>query len=645
MLSFISYWRAAAVVLCDLASSAYYACGIAEASIGKAAPWFILAIMLFSLPLRWVYMESCAMFVRGGVYKTVKAAIGGPLAKFAVSAIMFDYILTGPISAVAAAQYLTKFVNETTIHFGYGYIQLPPIAVVVIAALIILYFWRNNVIGVHESSTKSLRIVQLTTVMVIVLVGWSILTLVLHPQPLPPFHPELHEEVLGWLKGFSWVRTVPSIGIAIALGHSLLAMSGEEALSQVYREIAAPKMKNMKRAVGIIFIYSFVLTGIVSLFAVMLIPDNVRGSYNENLLSGLAMYLVGPMGARLALQGFVVLVGVLLLAGACNTAFVGANGTLGRIAEDGILPQWLRHPHPRYGTTHRMLHQFGLVQILIVFASRGDVNTLGEAYAFGVVWSFFFQTLAMLVLRFKDRSPREYRVPLNIPIGRTDFPLGIFLACLFLFIVAIANFFTKTIATQCGLAFTTASFLALTISEKYYQRNISSRTTHLERVNLAFTANATPESCGLIHPHRVLCAVRDPNNLVHLRRIAEKIDATTTDLIVLSIQHSALTQDSTVDQLPLDERQLITNVVAVAERFGVHVVPLIVPADDPIYAIVKAAYDLGAAEIIVGRSGKTRPEIQLEKLAMAWGYISAAHPRHLRIRVIWPQQEIKFDLG
>src|SRR5271170_4403148 len=106
MLSFISFWRAAAIVLSDLASSAYYVGGISEQAIGKAAPWFILAVMLFSYAVRAVYVESCTMFTRGGVYRVVKEAMGGSLAKLSVSALMFDYILTGPISAVSAGQYL-----------------------------------------------------------------------------------------------------------------------------------------------------------------------------------------------------------------------------------------------------------------------------------------------------------------------------------------------------------------------------------------------------------------------------------------------------------------------------------------------------------------------------------------------------------
>src|SRR5436309_891384 len=112
MFSFISYWRTAAVVLCDLASTSYYIGGIVEQSIGKAAPWFILAVMLFSYAVRWIYIESCTLFVRGGVYRVVREALGRTPAKFAVSALIFDYVLTGPISGVSAGQYIVGLVLE-----------------------------------------------------------------------------------------------------------------------------------------------------------------------------------------------------------------------------------------------------------------------------------------------------------------------------------------------------------------------------------------------------------------------------------------------------------------------------------------------------------------------------------------------------
>src|SRR5271155_5356189 len=119
-LSFISFWRGASIVLSDLASSAFYAGGAAEQAIGKSAAWFVLFVMIFSFAVRSVYMESCGMFVRGGVYVVVKDSMGPIVAKASVSALVFDYILTGPISAVSAGQYLGNLINEILAYGQHG---------------------------------------------------------------------------------------------------------------------------------------------------------------------------------------------------------------------------------------------------------------------------------------------------------------------------------------------------------------------------------------------------------------------------------------------------------------------------------------------------------------------------------------------
>src|SRR5256884_5720033 len=144
LLTFISFWKAAAIVLNDLASSSYYAGGEAEGYIGKTAPWFILAIMVFSYAVRAVYVESCSMFVRGGVYRAVKQSLGGTLAKFSVSALMFDYILTGPISGVAAGQYLAGLISDLLQYFHLSG-PLSSFTVDFVSAsfaiVVTLYFW------------------------------------------------------------------------------------------------------------------------------------------------------------------------------------------------------------------------------------------------------------------------------------------------------------------------------------------------------------------------------------------------------------------------------------------------------------------------------------------------------------------------
>src|SRR6516164_7041139 len=143
--------------------------------------------------------------------------------------------------------------------------------------------------------------------------------------------------------------------------------------------------------------------------AVALIPDEVRmKDYSGNLIGGLARYVIGPAGLKLFLEMFVVVVGFLILSGAVNTAIIGSNGVLNRVAEDGVLPDALLKPHPRYGTTHRILYLILALQLFTILVTWGNMDILGEAYAFGVVWSFVFKALAMVVLRFKDRSPRAY---------------------------------------------------------------------------------------------------------------------------------------------------------------------------------------------------------------------------------------------
>src|ERR1700747_56470 len=191
LLSFISFWRAAAIVLNDLASSAYYAGGEAEGSIGKAAPWFILAIMLFSYAVRAVYVESCSMFVRGGVYRAVKQSLGGPLAKFSVSALMFDYILPGPTSGVSAGQYLGGLLSELLPYAHLTVGPLSPRAIDIIAScfaiIVTVYFWWEKTKGIPASSEKALHIMKLVTVMVVILIGWCVYTIWLRHSSLPPF--------------------------------------------------------------------------------------------------------------------------------------------------------------------------------------------------------------------------------------------------------------------------------------------------------------------------------------------------------------------------------------------------------------------------------------------------------------------------
>jgi amino acid transporter/nucleotide-binding universal stress UspA family protein len=860
MFTFISYWRTAAVVLCDLASTAYYIGGIVEQAIGPAAPWFILAVMLFSYAVRSVYIESCSLFVRGGVYRVVKEAMGGFLAKLSVSALMFDYILTGPTSGVSAGQYIMGLALETVkllkpdlyVQLGFANDETRKFFLrwgsVLFACAITLYFFRQNILGIHESSSRALQIMVATTIMAVVMLAWCGVTLIVRgPVNSVPWQPDLkpkveyqlaararltdksldalaregvpaevrakaqplkdqmfntgpdlkarleagllspqeveqygdkivsqariveryelsgstlevlkaentlpadvvaklepikdkpfpseagfehrlaelltakelaqykpdivdaaevvegidrvtgeqrsmwardprtgqpisdtdkegcpkpkkneatgkQEDPLGFIPWLfpglaeklrspgNWLSLIGIIGLFLAFGHSILAMSGEETLAQVYREVESPKLPNFKKAAFIVFVYSLLLTAGISFLAVLLIPNEVRmKDYSDNLIGGLAMYVIGPPLARLLLNAFVVVVGFLILAGAVNTAIIGSNGVLNRVAEDGVLPDWFLKPHPRYGTTYRLLYLIVALQLFTIIASRGNMYVLGEAYAFGVVWSFVFKALAMVVLRFKDRSPREFKVPLNVHVGTVEVPIGLSIIFVILLITAVLNFLTKEVATVGGVAFTVVFLTTFMASEHYHERRRRGKHEHLEQFNRQTTGEISPAALGLKRPYRKVVAIRSPQNLYMLEKTLAETDPDTTDVVIMTAK-VVPTGDGNPTLTTLDDydQHLMTAVVTRAEKAGKQVKPLIVPTNNPLHAVLGTAKDLKAQELVVGASNKYTADEQLEQMAFYWINLHDGQPAPLTIRILGRDRDVHLDLA
>ncbi len=652
LLTFISFWRAAAVVLNDMASSAFYAGGIAEQAIGKSAPWFILAVMLFAYAVMQMYVESCSMFVRGGVYRVVKEAMGGTLAKFSVSALMFDYILTGPISGVSAGQYLAGFINEL-LRYAHINITLPTNSTAAFfAAVVTIYFWWQNVKGIEESSDKAVTIMKFTTAMVVLVIAWCGYTIWVQGGHLPPVpRPEnLHfsPEAEGWLLSSRLPELIGVIGILVAFGHSVLAMSGLETLAQVYREIQHPKLPNLKKAALVIFIYTLLFTSLVSFFAFAIIPDQTRLQFKDNLIGGLAMYVAGPMMLKLLFHAFVVVVGIMILAGAVNTAIVGSNGVLNRVSEDGVLTEWFRRPHPRYGTSHRIINLVVILQLVTIFLSRGNIIILGEAYAFGVMWSFAMKGLAVLVLRYKDRGQREFRVPLNLRIKRLEIPIGLGLITLTLLAVATVNLFTKEVATTAGVSFTLVFFGVFTLSEHYTRRRRSGL-AEMDQFHLEPGAEISPEMVGC-RPGSVLVLARDFNTLYHLGPVLDRIDTEKQDVVVLHIRilrRAGSGEHALVPEqlFTAREQMLFTQALGIAEKKGKRIYLAVAAATEIWDGVLRAGESLQASSIVLGASAKMPITEEARRAGLAWEGLHEPKP-HLSLEIFTPAgQEDIFYLG
>ena len=641
MLTFISFWRAAAVVLCDLGSSAFYAGGIAEEAIGAAAPWFILAIMLFSFAVRAVYVESCSMFTRGGVYRVVKEALGGTYAKLSVSALMFDYILTGPISGVSAGQYITGLMNELLTVANQSH-WLPPALTdahnnpfqfdmnytsAVFAAAVTIYYWWQNIKGIEESSGKALQVMQITTVMVVILLVWGVYSIFIRGVHMPPpptvANLKFSPDALGFLKGTPLVPILGLFGILMAFGHSLLAMSGEESLAQVNREIEHPKLKNLKRAAIVIALYSLIFTGGATIMASMLIPDFERTHiYQDNLIAGLAMFMVGPIFWRIAFRIFVVLVGFLILSGAINTSMIGSTGVLMRVAEDGVLDDWFRKPHPRFGTSYRIVNMVFLLQMATIVFSRGDVFMLGEAYAFGVIWSFTFNSLAMLVLRWKYHGERGWKVPPNLRIGNVEIPLGLISVFLVLFSTAIVNLFTKSVATVSGIAFAAVFFVIFTVSER---RNLHKHALAARQMKDHFQLehqDTVNRESAAIRTGGIMVTMRDVANPVALKWTLGRTNTDERDVVVISVRMMGVGGPEFLNaeqqNFSEHEQMVFTKAVSVAESFGKKVSLLVVPAGEVFVALAQAASSLEVDSVVSGVSSSMTAEDQAFHMGQAW---------------------------
>ncbi len=91
-----------------------------------------------------------------------------------------------------------------------------------------------------------------------------------------------------------------------------------------------------------------------------------------------------------------------------------------------------------------------------------------------------------------------------------------------------------------------------------------------------------------------------------------------------------------------DEQGIFTAVVALAEKHGKRVVPLVLTSNDPLFAIARTAQELNASEVVLGRSGTLAPEVQAESFAIRWGAVEPNADRDMTIRIVTEREDLRF---
>jgi hypothetical protein len=261
-----------------------------------------------------------------------------------------------------------------------------------------------------------------------------------------------------------------------------------------------------------------------------------------------------------------------------------------------------------------------VLQLGALLLSAGDLFRLGEAYAFGVTWTFVLSAMSIYRLRRKKREPREYRVPLNIGEGWSHVPLGILLILLVLLAVAGANLFTNEIGTISGAIFVVTMVSLFTFSESQAQTRREPSTA--ETFNLIQRATIDLDAVQ-VRAAPVLVGVRDVTGLAHLELALRETDTEQTDIVVMTariIQGAAAGHEGIFEQHLFTEHEqvLFTEVVSRSEKCGKPLKLLVVPSNDSMSAILNIAIRLGCARVYLGASEKHSVSTQARLLGEGW---------------------------
>jgi hypothetical protein len=260
------------------------------------------------------------------------------------------------------------------------------------------------------------------------------------------------------------------------------------------------------------------------------------------------------------------------------------------------------------------------------------------------------KALSVLVLRYKQPGAREWKVPLNFHIGKTEIPLGLMMITVALFALAVINVLTKEVATISGVTFTILFFIVFEISDIYNRKRKATHQQDQEKFRLDTHTELSAQSLS-IRPGSVLVAVRNPHRLHHLARILAKTDTRKMDIVVLSVRRvtQAGSGEHALESSQLfseDETNVFTRVVTLAEKAGKHVELMVVPGSDPYQAVVQTAALLRSSRIVMGLSPNFTTSEQGAQVGRYWEQLPEPRPA-LSLEIVLENQKdvVFFNLG
>src|SRR5262249_8572681 len=240
-----------------------------------------------------------------------------------------------------------------------------------------------------------------------------------------------------------------------------------------------------------------------------------------------------------------------------------------------------------------------------------------------------------------------YKVPFNVRIGSVEIPFGLLFVLFVLLAAAIMNVLTKEVATISGLTFTAGFFILFFLSEAYHERRRKGpRHEHLEQFNRQTTEVVSAPSQNLINPYPKPVPSPSPQNFFMLDKSLAETDPDTTDVVVMTAKVAPVGETPLPDaEMDSYDQKLMTAVVQRAERAGKKVKPLIVPTNNPLFAVINTAKNLQVQELVMGASNKYTADEQLEQIGFYWISVHGGNPAPLTVRILGRERDVHLDLA
>lgn len=372
-----------AVVFADIGTSVYYVPGILWKQVQWQSGLFVtLTLVAFTL-LIFIYAEVSVRFPEGG--GVVTAAANGLAPWAGVIGGMFiltSYFLTSAISSLSGLLYFSTVFKSISAY-------VLPITVVVVILLGLLNFW-----GIRESASVS-AVIAVAALISDVL----ILLVVVINVPMSVIGQVIQKVFSGQLGGVS---------ILIGFSGAFLAFSGLESISQLSPVMALPRGKTVSRALILVAITVGVTSPLLTIFSTVLLnsPDLLAQTTIHLQIAPTPETFISDLGGTYG--GPVLLVGTAIAAStllvfACNTAIIGAYHVFMALSRMGYLPGFVTAINSWRGTPHFAILLATAIPIAVLLGVQGQIDILGDLYAFGLLGAFLVTCLSITIIRYRER--------------------------------------------------------------------------------------------------------------------------------------------------------------------------------------------------------------------------------------------------